>query len=56
MQKAQMSPVMASWLIWQYPEHEELARLAVLCVSNLLQKYMERLDYHRNYITWNAPY
>ncbi len=56
MQKGQMSPVMASWLIWQYPEHEKLARLAVFCVSNQLQEYMEWLDSHWKYLNWNTPY
>ena len=56
MQKGQMSPVMASWLVWQYPEHEKLARLAVFCVSNRLQEYMEWLDSHWKYMTLNTPY
>ena len=57
MQKGELSPTMASWIIWQYPKQEELARLAVLCVSGMLQQYWRNQNLRMQYESlWNANY
>ena len=42
--EGKISPTMASWLVWKYPQYSQLARPAVFCVNACLQNTIRRVD------------